>query len=208
MQQKVNYQLQTDAVIAALTAENRREKLLLHACCAPCASYVLEYLSLYFNITVFFCNPNITDKQEYEKRFAALTKLCNTAPFAKNITVLDDGYNPTPFLKAASGLEQQPEGGIRCNSCFDLRLNRTAKAAKQNGFSYFTTTLTISPHKNATLINTIGEKIAKEQGLLWLPADFKKRGGYLRSIELCKIYNIYRQNYCGCDFSRPKENQL
>lgn len=208
MPQKVNYQLQTDAVLAALTAENRREKLLLHACCAPCASYVLEYLSAYFDITVFFCNPNITDKAEYEKRLNALTELCSKAPFAQNVTLLEDIYNPALFLQAAKGLEQQPEGGLRCNSCFDLRLRRTAEAAKQNGFSYFTTTLTISPHKNAALINTMGQKIAEEQGLQWLPADFKKRGGYLRSIELCKIYGIYRQSYCGCDFSRLKETNI
>ncbi len=201
--QKINFQLQTNAVLNSLAAQNKRESLLLHACCAPCASYVLEYLTHYFNITVFFSNSNITNANEYQKRLQALYRLCSLAPFCKGVAVVADDYNPQSFFAAAKGLEKEPEGGVRCTACFKLRLGRAAQYAAENGFSYFATSLSISPYKNAALLNSIGEGLAKKYGSLWLPADFKKRGGYQRSIELCRQYGIYRQHYCGCAFSQP-----
>lgn len=201
--QKTNYQLQMQEILNKLSAQNKRERLLLHACCAPCASYVLEYLSRYFKITVFFSNDNITDPAEYEKRLQALYQLCSAAPFCREVTVVADSYNPQSFYRAAAGLEREPEGGARCTACFQLRLGRTAQYAAANGFSWFGTTLSISPYKNTPLLNRIGAGLAEQQGLLWLPADFKKRGGYQRSIELCREYGIYRQHYCGCAFSEP-----
>ena len=201
----INYQAETDRVIARLTAENRREKLLLHACCAPCSSYVLEYLTKYFDITVFFCNPNITDRQEYDKRLSALYQLCERAPFCKSVEIADDGYLPELYLDAVRGLEKEPEGGSRCDRCFDLRLFRTAEYARENDFPLFATTLTVSPHKNAALINTIGFEKAERCGVSYLPSDFKKRGGYQRSVALSKEYDLYRQQFCGCVFSLPSK---
>ena len=175
---------------------------MLHACCAPCSSYVLEYLTAFFDITVFYCNPNITDKEEYEHRLAELYKLCDCAPFCKDVHIVDDGYNPEIFLKAANGLEKEREGGRRCDKCFALRISRTVDYAKENKFKYFATTLTVSPHKNAGLINEIGFAESDRSGVLYLPSDFKKKGGYQRSIVLSKEYDLYRQQFCGCDFSR------
>ncbi len=198
----INYQAETERIIAALTAENRREKLLLHACCAPCSSYVLEYLTMFFDITVFYCNPNITDKDEYEHRLAELYKLCERAPFGKGVQIVDDGYAPDAFFEMAKGFESEPEGGRRCDRCFALRLSRATDYAKENGFPRFATTLTVSPHKNACLINEIGSAESERSGVSYLPSDFKKRGGYQRSIVLSKEYGLYRQQFCGCEFSR------
>lgn len=203
----INYQAETDRIIAALEAENKKKKLLLHACCAPCSSYVLEYLSPHFEITVFFCNPNITDRAEYDRRLGELYKLCEKADFARGVSIADDGYNPSLFLNTAKGLEKEPEGGARCEKCFSLRLLRTADYARENGFSLFATTLTVSPHKNTPLINTIGFEQAERCGISYLPSDFKKKGGYQRSVALSKEYGLYRQTFCGCGFSfNPKED--
>lgn len=198
----INYQAETERVIAALTAENRREKLLLHACCAPCSSYVLEYLTAFFDITVFYCNPNITDKEEYEHRLTELYKLCERAPFCKGVQIVDDGYAPNIFFDAARGFEGEPEGERRCDRCFALRLSRTADYAKENGFPLFATTLTVSPHKNARLINDSGIAESERSGVPYLISDFKKKGGYQRSIVLSREYGLYRQRFCGCEFSR------
>ena len=173
---RINYQSETERIIAQLATENRKEKLLLHACCAPCSSYVLEYLTAFFDITVFYCNPNITDKEEYEHRLTELYKLCDRAPFCKDVQIVDDGYSQNIFFDAAKGLEGEPEGGRRCDRCFTMRLSRTADYAKENGFPLFATTLTVSPHKNAALINEIGFSESKRSGVPYLPSDFKKNG--------------------------------
>lgn len=199
---RINYQSETERIIAQLATKNRKEKLLLHACCAPCSSYVLEYLTAFFDITVFYCNPNITDKEEYDHRLAELYKLCDRAPFCKDVQIVDDGYSQNIFFDAAKGLEGEPEGGRRCDRCFTLRLSRTADYAKENGFPLFATTLTVSPHKNAVLINEIGFSESKRSGVPYLPSDFKKKGGYQRSIVLSREYDLYRQQFCGCDFSK------
>ena len=200
-EEKINYQRLTDEVTEARENDGKRERLLRHACCAPCSSYVLEYLTRYFDITVFFSNQNITDAAEYRKRLGELYKLCEAAPFGRNINIVEDSADPTPFYKAVKGLENEPEGGKRCTVCFKLRLSRTADYAAKNGFPLFATTLTVSPHKNADLINRIGYAEAERAGVKYLPSDFKKRGGYQRSIVLSKEYGIYRQRFCGCEFS-------
>lgn len=199
--EKVNFQQETERAIARLCGEGR-PPLLLHACCAPCSSYVLEYLTRYFTITLFFSNPNITDPAEYQKRLAELRRLCAEAPFCGDVTVVQDDISPEEFLRAAAGLEDAPEGGSRCERCFRLRLGRTAAYARANGFSHFATTLTVSPHKNAPLLNAIGAETAAQYGVEYLLSDFKKKGGYQRSIALSKEYGLYRQPYCGCEFSR------
>ena len=177
-----------------------REKLALHSCCGPCSSYVIEYLSQYFDITVFFYNPNIHPSAEYEHRLSEQKRLCEIM----KIPMIDCDYLPDDFFDFVKGLEKEKEGGQRCTKCFEMRLDYTAKKAKQNGFALFATTLTVSPHKNAPLINGIGESISKKYDIKWLPSDFKKRSGYLRSIRLSEQYELYRQNYCGCVFSKQK----
>lgn len=192
---KRNYQKELEKILAA-TAPGELPKLLLHCCCAPCGSYVLEYLAKHFEITLFYYNPNIQPEAEYEKRLAALKMLLNSMPLTAGLIVRD--WRGGDFRAAVCGLEGEPEGGRRCEICFRLRLLETAKAAKTGSFDYFCTTLTVSPHKNAERINAIGEAAAGEFGVKWLPSDFKKRGGYLRSVELSKGYGLYRQEYCGC----------
>lgn len=196
---KQNYQLMTDAVIRSLT---HTPSLLLHACCAPCASYVLEYLSEHFAITLLYYNPNIQPEEEYRFRRQELERLISEMRFPNPVTVLPCDYDPQVFDAAAQGLEQEPERGARCTKCFDIRLRKTAELAKEHGFDYFTTTLSVSPHKNANLLHEIGTALSEEFGVSYLPSDFKKRGGYLRSIELSNEHNLYRQNYCGCVFSK------
>ena len=199
-----NYQKEMEQMISAYAKEGRTPRLFLHACCAPCSSYVLEYLSAHCFITVFYYNPNITDREEYALRVSELRRLIREMPLANPVTLLEGSYEPERFLEAAAGLEQCPEGGERCRKCFSLRLQETARAASSSGgtYDFMTTTLTISPLKNAALLNAIGEEAAASYGLRWLPSDFKKKGGYQRSIELSRIYGLYRQNYCGCKFSR------
>lgn len=199
---KINYQLETDRVIESLSG--KREKLLLHACCAPCSTYVMEYLSSYFDITVFFCNPNITDRKEYRRRLDEIYRLFEIAPFCRGVEIIEDSVSPEAFFEATAGLESEPEGGGRCGKCFWLRISRTADYAKENGFNMFATTLTVSPHKDASLINRIGFCEAKRNQVEYLPSDFKKRGGYQRSIVLSGEYSVYRQQYCGCVFSAQR----
>jgi len=181
--------------------------LLLHSCCAPCSSYCLEYLSELFDITVFYYNPNITEEDEYLRRKAELLRLLQSMPLARPVSVLEAPWDPENYLEAAHGLEDEKEGGIRCGRCFELRLKKTAEAAKNGGFDFFTTTLTISPLKNADRLNRIGEEAAEKYGVRWLPSDFKKKGGYQRSVELSREYGLYRQDYCGCVFSRRQKEE-
>ncbi|MBQ6680163.1 MAG: epoxyqueuosine reductase QueH [Lachnospiraceae bacterium] len=195
-----NYQKELEGVINGL--EDRVPSLLLHACCAPCSSYVLEYLSAWFDITVFYYNPNITEEEEYRHRAEEEKRLIREMPLSRPVRFLEGPYEPERFLKEAAGLEGEKEGGRRCEKCFRLRLDKTAETAAKGGFDYFTTTLTISPLKNAALLNTIGEETAGIYGVRFLPSDFKKKNGYQRSIVLSKEYGLYRQDYCGCVFSR------
>ena len=178
--------------------------LLLHACCAPCSSACLEYLNENFDITVFYYNPNISPKEEFEKRLNEEKRLVREMPLSGELKVIDGEYNYDEFLEAVKGLEGAPEGGERCFKCYRLRLEKTAALAKDKGFDYFCTTLSISPLKNSQKINEIGEAVAEEYGVKWLPSDFKKKNGYKRSIELSKQYDLYRQNFCGCVFSKKE----
>lgn len=197
---KINYQLILDKEIDKIKASATRPTLLLHACCAPCSSYVLEYLAQIFDITLYFYNPNISPESEHLFRFEELNRLVNE--MGVDVKVMGTDYEPEVFFEMAKGMESLPEGGERCFKCYELRLNKTAIAAKENGFDYFTTTLSISPHKNAAKLNEIGEILSEKTGVKYLFADFKKRGGYKRSCELSQEFNLYRQNYCGCIFSK------
>lgn len=202
---KINYQKELDKVIEKNLAENKIPSLLLHVCCAPCSSYCLEYLSQYFSITVYYYNPNISLKEEYGYRLSEEKRLVSLMNFKNPVTIVEGRYNPREFFDVVKGLENEPEGGKRCEQCFKLRLESAAQIASEKGFDYFTTTLTISPLKNADMLNSIGAEMGKKYGINWLYSDFKKREGYKRSIALSKQYNLYRQNYCGCAFSKPKE---
>ena len=188
-----------DALIQSLG--ERRPRLLLHSCCGPCSSYVLEYLSDYFDITLFFYNPNIQPAEEYEKLLSAQKQLLERAKYKNPVAFLAGEYEPQRFFEAVKGLENCREGGARCEKCFELRLSKAAEIAKKGGFDYFATTLTVSPHKNAVLINEIGGRYQN-----YLPSDFKKREGYKRSIILSKEYELYRQDYCGCIFSKGEKD--
>ncbi len=211
---KRNYQKELDTLIQNM--ENAREgeeapSLLLHSCCAPCSSYTLEYLSRHFRITVLYFNPNIMRTAEYEKRvgeqqrlIAALNEKADTL---NKISFLSGRYDPREFVEAVKGMETEPEGGKRCWICYSLRLREAVVVAKEGGFDYFCTTLSISPLKHADWLNEIGEALASEYGVKWLPSDFKKKGGYKRSIEMSREYDLYRQNFCGCEYSRRKENE-
>lgn len=199
---KRNYQRELDLLIGKNEKEGRVPTLFFHACCAPCSSYCLEYLSNYFKITVVFYNPNITEREEYLYRLEEEKRLLDQMDFKYPVEIIEGEYNPDTFFTLAKGLEDAPERGPRCIKCFEERLRYTAKIAKENSADYFATTLTLSPLKNADAINKIGERIAEELGTSYLCSDFKKKGGYLRSTELSKLHNLYRQNYCGCIFSR------
>ncbi len=195
-----NAQQWLDNLIEENKKKNIRPRLLLHSCCAPCSSYVLEYLSRFFEITVYYYNPNIYPPEEFYKRSAEQARF--TDEFLNGtVPVVREAYDDKAFYSAVSGLEKEKEGGERCQACFALRLEKTAKYAKEHGFTYFTTTLSISPHKNAALLNTIGGEVAEKYGVSYLFSDFKKKNGYLRSCTLSKEYGIYRQDYCGCVFS-------
>ena len=199
---KVNYQKLLDHVIESNVKNGVTPKLLLHVCCAPCSSYCLEYLSEYFDITVYYFNPNISIKEEYEYRLSEEKRFISLKEFKNAVKLTDSEYSPEDFFAAVKGLENEPEGGLRCRECFKLRLEASAKKAKEQGFDYFTTTLTISPLKNAALLNEIGAQMGERYGVNWLYSDFKKREGYKRSIELSREYDLYRQDYCGCVFSK------
>jgi predicted adenine nucleotide alpha hydrolase (AANH) superfamily ATPase len=196
----MNYSNLLENKIAEIKAKGEKSRLLLHACCAPCSSYVLEYLRGYFDITLYFYNPNISPKEEYVFRQAELIRL--VGEMGLPITVVSEKYSPEEFFEVSKGLEKEPEGGERCFKCYRLRLLKTAEYAKKNGFQFFTTTLSISPYKNAEKLNEIGKEISEKVGVNYLYSDFKKKNGYKRSIELSKEYNLYRQDYCGCIFSK------
>lgn len=197
---KINYQLETDKIINNLGGA--QPKLFLHSCCAPCSSYTLEYLAEYFDITVFYFNPNISPIEEFEKRFNEQKRLIESMPTKNKVKLVKGEYDYNDFLNIAKGFEEVPEGGERCFRCYRMRLEQTAKLAKEKGFDYFCTTLSISPLKNSQKINEIGFEIAEKVGVKWLPSDFKKREGYKRSIELSREYDLYRQNFCGCVYSK------
>ncbi len=204
---KPNYQLKLDEIIGNIDPDSEPPKLLLHSCCAPCSSYVLEYLSEYFSITVFYYNPNIFPKEEYEHRTCELRRLVGALPVKNKVTVIAAEYTPEEFYEAVKGLEDIPEGGERCFACYRLRLERTAQLAAELGADYFTTTLSISPYKNAPKLNEIAEELGDIYKVKALPSDFKKRGGYKRSVELSAEYGLYRQDYCGCVFSKREREQ-
>lgn len=191
---KINYELKFLEIVNNLS---HKPKLLLHSCCAPCSSAVLERVREYFDVCVIYYNPNIFPQEEYEKRKSEQIKLLSEL----NVNYLDCDYNHNDFLSNVQGLENEPEGGKRCNKCFYLRLDYVAKIAKEHNFDFFGTTLTISPHKNEQVINQIGENLQNKYSIKYLFSDFKKKNGYLNSIKLSKQYNLYRQNYCGCEFS-------
>lgn len=205
----MNYQKEMEQRLEALTQAGQPATLLLHSCCGPCSSYVLEYLWDKIPLTVFFYNPNIEPREEYERRKAEQLRLIKRyQEMGRNISYLDCDYDHSAFSSCAKGLEAQPEGGLRCKACFALRLGETARRAKAGNFSHFATTLTVSPHKNAALINQLGFELAAEVGLSYLPSDFKKRDGYRRSLALSKAFDLYRQDYCGCLFSLAAKDQL
>ena len=200
-----NYQKEMEKIIQGLQGE--KKSLLLHSCCAPCSSAVLEKLQEVFEVTVFFYNPNISEDAEYKKRVEEQKRLVaalNEKNILHPIQILEGDYEPQEFYSIAKGLEHCPEGGERCFKCYTLRLEKTAKRAKEGGYDFFTTTLTISPLKNAAKLNEIGETMALKYETAFLPSDFKKKEGYKRSIELSKEYDLYRQNYCGCAFSKAE----
>lgn len=199
---KQNYQLLLDKTIEDLTKQSAHPKLLLHACCAPCSSYVLEYLAGIFDITLFFYNPNIYPESEYLKRYAELRRLVAAMGLFDSVSFAEASYSPERFFELAKGLESLSEGGERCLKCYALRLEEAAKAAKNGGFDYFTTTLSISPYKNVQWLCEIGEAMSKKYGVSYLYSDFKKRNGYKRSCELSEKYGLYRQDFCGCVYSK------
>ena len=197
----MNYQIVLDKELEKLKDLDVKPKLLLHVCCAPCSSYVLEYLSNYFDITVFYYNPNISSFDEYKKRLNEEKRFVKEYPFKEEISIIDGEYDNERFEEEIKGLENEKEGGARCFKCYRLRLSKSAKYARDNNFDYFTTTLTISPYKNANKLNEIGRELEEEYGIKYLYSDFKKKNGYKRSIELSHEYNLYRQDYCGCVYS-------
>lgn len=201
---KENYQIILNKTIEEIQKSKKTPSLLLHSCCAPCSSYVLEYLSAYFDITIFYYNPNISPEEEFAKRVNEQKRLISEIPLKHNVKFIEGKYDCERFYEMAKGLEHLIEGGERCFKCYRLRLEETAKAAKDGGFDYFTTTLSISPHKNAQVLNAIGAELSKEYGIDYLFSDFKKKNGYKRSCELSEIYGLYRQNYCGCVYSKAE----
>lgn len=205
---KHNYQKELEKFIENILASGQVPRLLIHSCCAPCSSYVLEYLSEYFSITVFYYNPNITNREEYGRRVEEQRSLIERLPVKHPIRFVEGEYRPATFFEAVKGYEQIPEGGERCFRCFALRLGEAAKLASQGDYDYFTTTLTISPLKDAEKLNEIGDQMAaKYPGARFLHSDFKKKNGYKRSTELSREYGLYRQDYCGCVFSKMEREQ-
>ena len=200
---KRNYQKELDRILSGLEKQSgEKPHLFLHACCAPCSSYVLEYLTRYFRITLFYYNPNITPETEYAKRIRELKRFIREAGYEKDVTFWEGEYRPERFFETVKGMEELPERSIRCYHCYYLRMEEAAKEAAKLHADYFTTTLSISPHKNADWINEIGQELADKYHVPHLPSDFKKKSGYLRSIALSEQYGLYRQNYCGCIFSK------
>lgn len=238
-QNNINYSKELEKITDRVQGLDPAPRLLLHSCCAPCSSHCLEYLREFFDITVYYYNPNITQAAEYEKRMAEEKKLItaynrqveeqrftevpsqailekneemqifrmHSTPGAHRIKILEAPYDPESFLEVSRGLEEVPEGGERCFRCYRLRLQKTAQAAVAGAFDFFTTTLTISPLKNAAKLNEIGQELAAEYGISFLPSDFKKKNGYKRSIELSAQFGLYRQDYCGCGFSKAQREK-
>lgn len=202
MNQKINYQKEMEKVLAELEAEGRTPRLLLHSCCAPCSSYVLEYLSPYFFITDFYYNPNIAPADEYRKRVSEMQRLIREMPLPHPVEFEEGVYDPDRFYEMARGKEDIPEGGERCFACFEMRLREAAQEALRLHMDYFTTSLSISPLKDAQKLNEIGIRLGEEYGVPYLVSDFKKKNGFRRSTELSREYHLYRQNYCGCVYSR------
>lgn len=200
---KINYQVKLEEIIKK--EEGKVPKLLLHSCCAPCSSYVLEYLSKYFKITIVYYNPNISPYDEYKKRLDEQIRLINEMKSINKISLLECSYDNEVYEEEINGLELEPERGSRCLKCYHLRLEYTAKLAKEKGFDYFGTTLSVSPYKSSEVLNRIGEELSCVYNIPYLYSDFKKKEGYKRSIELSKIYNLYRQDYCGCKYSKRKD---
>lgn len=207
---KRNYQQELDRIIAA--QGEKKPRLLLHSCCGPCSAPVLEYLTQYYEVTLLWYNPNIYPREEFDRRLEAQRKLIRAMELEERIQIMELPYGSEKWYRAIEGLETEPEGRARCTECFRLRLQETAKVAAERGFDCFCSTLTLSRHKDPVRINALGEAFAKEYGVKWLPSEFKKRGRELRSRELCEQYGIYRQDYCGCEYSvrnnRQKEYEV
>lgn len=199
----INYQLKLDEIINSLTY---RPKLLLHSCCAPCSTYVLSYLNNYFDITIYYYNPNIHPEEEYIKRLNEQVKLVNEV-YKNKINVIKEIYDPIDYFNKIKGHENDKEGGERCHICYKIRMEKCAKYAKENGYDFFTTTLSVSPYKNAKVLNEIGKSLEEEYNIKYLYADFKKKDGYKTSIILSKKYNLYRQDYCGCVYSKIEKKE-
>ena len=204
---KINYQLALDKIIEENQKQQKVPSLLMHSCCAPCSSYCLTYLAQYFRITIFYYNPNISPETEYKKRVKEQIRLIQSLDVKYPISFVEGTYEPEKFYEMAKGLEEVKEGGIRCFACYEMRQREAAYYAKEHGFDYFTTTLSVSPHKNAQKLNEIGLWLQEEVGVAYLVSDFKKKGGYLQSIELSKKYDLYRQDYCGCVFSKRERDK-
>ena len=202
-----NYQKELDKLLESVGSMQKKPRLFLHACCAPCSSYCLEYLSKYFSITVFFYNPNIFPQEEYQKRVEEIKRLIGEMSFENPVDFIEGAYNPQDFFDMAKGLEKVAEGGERCFRCYRQRMEETARLARMGGYDYFTTTLSIGPLKNAAKINEIGEELGGIYEVAHLPSDFKKKNGYKRSIELSAEHQLYRQNYCGCVYSRRETEE-
>ena len=199
----MNYQLELEKILKE--EEGKTPKLLLHACCGPCSSYVIEYLNKYFDITILYYNPNISPQEEFTKRLKEIKRLIKEIPHENKLELIEGRYDYNEFTNISKGLEDCPEGGERCFKCYRLRLEESAKYAKENNYDYFGTTLSISPYKNSKKLNEIGEELSNKYGIKYLYSDFKKKNGYRRSIELSNEYNLYRQDYCGCIYSKEEK---
>lgn len=199
---KINFQKKLDETLKDIISSNQNPSLLLHSCCAPCSSYVLEYLSSIFKITILYYNPNIYPESEYNKRLEEQKWFIETFPVKNKVKIIDAIYNESEFLDYINGNENDKEGGPRCFKCYELRLKKTAQVAKERRVDYFTTTLSISPHKNSQKLNEIGNQLSEEYGVKYLYSDFKKREGFKKSLILSQKYSLYRQSYCGCRFSK------
>lgn len=202
----MNYQIEMEKEIDKNQKEGKLPTILLHSCCGPCSSYVLECLTKYFKVTIVYYNPNIYPSFEYEKRLGEQRKIIELLPVKNRVDILEVDYDHNEYLSKVVGMEEEKEGGNRCHICYRLRLEKTAILAKENNFDYFGTTLSVSPYKNAKVLNEIGKELEEKYNIKYLCSDFKKKEGYKRSIELSKEYDLYRQDYCGCEFSMPKIN--
>lgn len=204
---KQNYQILMERELARIAESGTRPRLLLHSCCAPCSSYVLEALTEAFDIDIFYYNPNIQPREEFDRRVEELNRLVAAMPHENALRVIVGDWDAEAFLAMCKGLEDVPEGGERCERCFRMRLGASAKLARERGSDWFTSTLTISPLKDAQLLNAIGMELGEQFGVRWLPSDFKKKNGYKRSCELSALYGLYRQDYCGCIFSKLERDK-